>query len=77
MKQGLKAHWHQAICYDEIEYDDHDQGVHVRKCMMQCMICQKELRPEFYYSAIKGPPETITSKANKVLQKHKMKYGNR
>lgn len=74
MGEGLRPHWHQPICYREVEYDDHTQGIHVRKCYMQCMICQKELRPEFYYSAIKGPPKA--HKGNKSLEKHKKKFGN-
>lgn len=75
MGEGLRPHWHEPYCYREIEYDDHKRGVHVRKCCKRCMICQKELRPEFYYSAIKGPPIKDKCK-NKTLEKHKKKFSN-
>lgn len=75
MVSGSKHHLHIPTCYDEKEYDDYSQGIHIRKCMMYCPICKKELRPEFYYSVIKGPPIKEKSK-NKVLELNKRKYSN-
>ena len=75
MAEGLRNHWHVPYCYKIVEYDDPEINAHVRKCLRACMICSKELRPEFYYSVIKAPPKE--HKGNKSLEKHKKRYGNR
>lgn len=72
MGEGLRKHWHIPYCEKIIEYDDNEMGCHVRKAYMRCMICQKELKPEYYYSSI-APP---ASKGAKALQKQKKKYGS-
>ena len=71
MGEGLRKHWHIPFCEKIIEYDDHVMGCHVRKAYMRCMICQKELKPEYYYS----PLSRCNEKGIKALNKNKRKRG--
>jgi len=72
MGEGLRKHYHQHYLYNIQTYYDDEKGCMVKKATFRCMICGHEFHERYEF---KPPPRL--DKANKKLEKHKKKYGNR